>query len=304
MVWGIVADIKNLSEDASDTTTESRDRFGRNRLAATIRTVTEMTREAMPVTVPHYLLFSEASAVRPGRFVAQAAPGDGSPEGAGLYEVAGHWRFVLESVDGETRFEASDVERQVSGERLELLAVVRGLEALDQPSRVTLLTPSRYVSRGIRYGLDEWRENQWQWECFGKMMPVKNEDLWRRIACALKIHRVCCRSWTCDPSETDAVRPERSVSQARIPVGLPEVARRETPSTGSTEHPASRTRVAGSGTRATTGDRHPARTVARPRTSPTPRRPILRTLQQALLGCRPKLAWPGVLRPGGAKVGS
>ena len=81
---------------------------------------------------PHFVLFSEASR----RCEAQRG------------EKAKGWRFILQTANGEGRFVASDVEPGTGGERLELLAVVRGLEALDQPSRVTLVTRSRYVSRG------------------------------------------------------------------------------------------------------------------------------------------------------------
>lgn len=41
------------------------------------------------------------------------------------------WHFVLESVDGDMKLEATDEEPEVDPERLELLAVVRGLEALE-----------------------------------------------------------------------------------------------------------------------------------------------------------------------------
>src|SRR5690349_9512599 len=117
----------------------------------------------MSVPAPHFLLFSE------------------SDRG----ETEGKWRFVLQTVDGSQMLEAADGEPGVQGERLELLAVVRGLEALEQPSRVTLVTPSTYVNRGLTYGLAEWRSNGWQWEHFGEMAPVKNRDLWQRIDRAL-----------------------------------------------------------------------------------------------------------------------
>lgn len=110
----------------------------------------------------------------------------------------GHWRFRLESVDKQVELEAADDEPDVSGPRLELLAVVRGLEALDQPSRVTLVTPSRYVSRGLKFGLDSWREGDWQWQRFGEMTAVKDEDLWRRVDRALHFHKVECRTWRFD----------------------------------------------------------------------------------------------------------
>ena len=75
----------------------------------------------MTKTAPHYLLFTEAKK---------------SPESA----VNSHrWRFVLEEIGTSTRIEEFDDEPGIKGERLQLLAVVRGLEALGQPSRVTLI---------------------------------------------------------------------------------------------------------------------------------------------------------------------
>lgn len=122
----------------------------------------------MSVQKPHFLLFSEGQ----------------------VKNRQGQWRFVLQAADGSAIFEASDTEPGVAGERLELLAVVRGLEALDQPSHVTLFTPSKYVNRGMAYGLDEWRRNGWTWECFGNMVPVNNRDLWQRLDRALEFHRI------------------------------------------------------------------------------------------------------------------
>lgn len=145
----------------------------------------------MNASAPHYLLFSESRARR-ARIHNQ--PLDDSH--------IGEWRFVLETADGSARFEAADEEPDAELERLELLAVVRGLEALNQPSRVTLLTASRYVSRGFRFGLSEWRENDWHWERYGEMAPVKNGDLWRRVDRAMQFHQVECRIWRFDPAET------------------------------------------------------------------------------------------------------
>jgi ribonuclease HI len=124
----------------------------------------------MPVPKPHFLLTAE-----------------GRSDGR-----ARNWRFSLE-VAGIRQLQIEDFEPFTGGQRLELLAVVRGLEALEQPSRVTLLTASTYVKRGILYGLDDWRANGWCWESHGKMVPVKNGDLWRRLDRALHVHDVECR---------------------------------------------------------------------------------------------------------------
>jgi ribonuclease HI len=81
---------------------------------------------------------------------------------------------------------------------LELLAVVRGLEAIDRPARVTLLTSSRYVSHGIRRQLSQWREDNWQWERFGEFVSIRDKDLWQRVDHALQIHQVECTDWQAD----------------------------------------------------------------------------------------------------------
>jgi ribonuclease HI len=141
----------------------------------------------MKVAAPHYLLFSESC----------------------RKSTQGQWRFVLQSIDGGEQLEAADAEPNAKGERLELLAVVRGLEALEQPSRVTLVTPSKYVNRGLTYGMEEWRANDWQWEHFGEMVPVKNRDLWQRVDRALVYHQLECRRWRFDLPRAgqDSTRP-------------------------------------------------------------------------------------------------
>ncbi len=89
--------------------------------------------------------------------------------------------FTLRPLEAGETIAVSEIEAETSSERLELLSVVRGLEALPEPAQVTLLTASDTIRRGIDHGLDEWRDNDWQWESFGEMVPVKNLDLWRRI---------------------------------------------------------------------------------------------------------------------------
>lgn len=139
--------------------------------------------EDMQRVVPHYLLFTE---VFPARAENQG----------------GQWRFTLQQVDGPDRTVVADWEPEFSEERLQLLSVVRGLEALDQPSRVTLITACRAVDFGIRLGLDQWRDDQWQWERYGEMTPIKNLDLWRRVDRAMRFHQLQSRYWKTSIAES------------------------------------------------------------------------------------------------------
>ena len=135
----------------------------------------------MSVPAPHFLLYCDADSQTRGSTAA-----------------IGQWRFVLESEDGGSRLEAADVEPETDSERLALLAAVRGLEALDQPSTVTLVTRNAGLSRGLRFGLTHWRDNDWRWERFGRRVPIKNADLWRRVDQALQFHDLRCRIWRLD----------------------------------------------------------------------------------------------------------
>lgn len=112
---------------------------------------------------------------------------------------SGHWKMTLQTPDDDVRLEVDDCEPDTSGERLALLSVVRGLEALDEPALVEVHTSSVYVREGIRYGLQQWRANDWQWESFGQMVPVKNCDLWQRVDRALCFHKVECHTWRVEP---------------------------------------------------------------------------------------------------------
>lgn len=143
-------------------------------------------------SAPHYLLFTEAKS---------SSPTNG---------CSNRWRFVLEEIGTAFRFEEADEEPGVFGERLQLLAVVRGLEAIEQPSRVTLITPSKFVGRGIRRSLTLWRDNDWHWERFGQMALVKDHDLWKRIDSAMSIHEINCRVWQFDPPQDRAQAPKES----------------------------------------------------------------------------------------------
>jgi ribonuclease HI len=147
----------------------------------------------MQSLTPHYLLFSE------GNF-------DGDQPG---------WKFVLQAVGGDEHFSAADSESESRASRLELLAVVRGLEALAQPSRVTLLTRSRYVRRGIRRELNQWRERRWHWERFGNVVPIRDYDLWQRVDRALQYHQVKCCAWSNEDAADESMAKSRALGRSK-----------------------------------------------------------------------------------------
>ena len=125
------------------------------------------------------------------------------------------WRFLLHAVDDEQTISASDSEPGLRPDRLALMAVVRGLEALDSPASVKLVTTSPYVRRGITRGISEWRSRGWKWERFGRLATVRDADLWRRVDQALAFHRVECRGWHAEsPAHSSGVMPRSAARQA------------------------------------------------------------------------------------------
>ncbi|MFZ5833730.1 MAG: RNase H family protein [Planctomycetota bacterium] len=118
---------------------------------------------------------------------------------------SGCWRFAVCDAHGRPRFEASDVEPSVRGNRLELLTLVRALEALDEPAKVSLIGCSTYVRHGLQQGLSDWRGSGWKWEFYGRMAPVRNGDLWQRLDRALGFHDVRCVARRVDTTHARSV---------------------------------------------------------------------------------------------------
>jgi ribonuclease HI len=71
--------------------------------------------------------------------------------------------------------------------RMELLAAIAALEALERPSTITVVTDSAYVKSGITEWIGGWKRRGWR-SSTGK--PVKNEELWKRLEAAAARHKV------------------------------------------------------------------------------------------------------------------
>ena len=69
-------------------------------------------------------------------------------------------------------------EPETTNNRMELLAVIRALQALTRPSRVIVTTDSQYVKNGITGWIHNWKRNGWK---TAARKPVKNGDLWREL---------------------------------------------------------------------------------------------------------------------------
>ncbi|CTQ50045.1 ribonuclease HI [Jannaschia donghaensis] len=78
-------------------------------------------------------------------------------------------------------------EAETTNNRMELMAAISALEALERPSSLTVVTDSAYVKGGITAWMHGWKRNGWK---TSTRKPVKNEDLWRRLDEAQARHTV------------------------------------------------------------------------------------------------------------------
>jgi ribonuclease HI len=97
----------------------------------------------------------------------------------------GGWAALLRHKTVEKTI--SGGERDTTNNRMELMAAICALEVLRRASTVRLTTDSQYVKQGIELWLPRWQANGWH---TSDRKPVKNQDLWQRLAAAAAPHRV------------------------------------------------------------------------------------------------------------------
>ena len=109
----------------------------------------------------------------------------GNPDGPGGYGV------VLEYVDTKGQLHTKEISggyKKTTNNRMELMAVIAGLEALNRPCEVDVFSDSSYVIKAFSdHWLDSWQKKNWT---RGKNEPVKNVDLWKRLLKAKEQHQV------------------------------------------------------------------------------------------------------------------
>jgi ribonuclease HI len=118
-----------------------------------------------------------------------------------LLRCAGHERVL------------SGGEKATTNNRMELIAVIQGLRALNQPCEVEVFTDSQYVQRGMSEHLTRWEANGWE---TAKGEPLANRELWQELASLARDHKTHWR-WVrghgldvdqqrCDVLATEAAR--------------------------------------------------------------------------------------------------
>ena len=140
-------------------------------------------------------------------FTDGACSGNPGPGGwAAILRVARHEREIF---GGEER---------TTNNRMELMAVIRALEALKRPSTIRLHTDSRYVMDGAAKWLKNWKANGWK---TADKKPVKNEELWRALDAAMAEHKI---SWKWVAGHSGHPENERADALARAAIPATRIA--------------------------------------------------------------------------------
>ena len=109
----------------------------------------------------------------------------GNPDGPGGYGT------VLEYVDTKGQLHVKELSCgyvKTTNNRMELMAVIAGLEALNRPCTVEVYSDSQYVVNAFnQHWVEGWIKKNWK---RGKNEPVKNVDLWKRLLAAKEPHSV------------------------------------------------------------------------------------------------------------------
>ena len=109
----------------------------------------------------------------------------GNPDGPGGYGA------VLEYVDTKGQLHTKELSKgykKTTNNRMELMAVIAALEALNRPCSIELYSDSKYVVDAFNQNwIGGWLKKGWK---RGKNEPVKNVDLWKRLLAAAQPHRI------------------------------------------------------------------------------------------------------------------
>ena len=97
----------------------------------------------------------------------------------------GGWGAIMRTKGIEK--ELSGGEKDTTNNRMEMMAVIAALEALQRDCSVKITTDSQYVMKGMLEWLPGWKKRNWQ---TAAKKPVKNIDLWQRLESAAESHQV------------------------------------------------------------------------------------------------------------------
>jgi len=142
---------------------------------------------------PHVTIYSDGSCLgNPGR---------------------GGWAALIRGEAGEQVLTGG--EAYSTNNRMELMAALRALQALDQPSQVAFYTDSQYLRRGVTEWLPGWQQRGWK----RKGGALANVELWQQLASAIQRHEITWHWVKGHATDKDNQKVDRLAKQAMLGKG-------------------------------------------------------------------------------------
>ena len=102
----------------------------------------------------------------------------------------GGWAFILRHVTSGKTIEKTGATLQTTNNQMELQALIEGLQSLQRPTRVHVVTDSTYLKQGLTEWIQNWKRRGWKRKTSNGLKPVKNVEQWKQLDALTQMHKL------------------------------------------------------------------------------------------------------------------
>ena len=102
----------------------------------------------------------------------------------------GGWAYILRHLGTGKNKEASGADLTTTNNQMELMAVIQGLQTLQRPTVVKVVTDSSYVEKGLSEWMHRWKNNHWRRKTSSGYKAVKNVEFWQELDRLDRLHTI------------------------------------------------------------------------------------------------------------------
>jgi ribonuclease HI len=101
----------------------------------------------------------------------------------------GAWAYLIVCEDGSS-VEYTKGSKCTTNNRMELEGPIEALKSIQEPSKITIISDSKYVTNGINDWIYKWHQNGWKRKQNDRLVKLANEDLWKKMYDLIQFHKV------------------------------------------------------------------------------------------------------------------
>ena len=102
----------------------------------------------------------------------------------------GGWAFILRHVTTGKTMEKTGATQQTTNNQMELQALTEGLQSLQRPTHVHVVTDSTYLKQGLTEWIQNWKRRGWKRKTSNGLKPVKNVEQWKQLDALTQMHKL------------------------------------------------------------------------------------------------------------------